>query len=325
MGKLRIDSIDFLKGLAIIGVITLHSFRNYGVFEVLVMQSVPVFLILMGLNGALSLDRCGFNVPDYIRTRFLRLGLPLIPVFFVILALALLFNQPLYMLGAESLSPALILLGQMPINGPGNYFIGLIIQATILIPILWWLSKKDVRLMLGISFAVSLGYEIAYYFYLPHDSFIYELLIFRWLFAIAIGIALVDAVLTKKISFTWLAGISVSTGLVLFFGYSHLAVLPFGYSLINACTYLFPAGIIVAVIFAGVSWKPIDLLGKASYHIFLIQMIFFIGLSLGYLMNLGIIIAVGMAFYFVDSRVQIMLKNRSAEIKKIDNSNPSRL
>jgi hypothetical protein len=101
---MHIDSIDFLKGLAIIGVITLHSFRDYGIFEILVLQAVPIFIILMGLNGALSLKCSGFNVQNYVRKKAMRLILPLIPVFFIVISFAFLFHQPIYTLGSDSLS-----------------------------------------------------------------------------------------------------------------------------------------------------------------------------------------------------------------------------
>ena len=301
---MHIDSIDFLKGLAIIGVITLHSFTSYGIFEILVLQSVPIFIILMGLNGALSLNRTGFILKDYLEKKCMRIILPLIPVFFITLFIAFNLNTKI------KISP-LFILGQMPIYGPGNYFIGLILQSLVAIPILWWLSKKDTRLMLIISFGISFISEILYYYYsFPPNDYLYELLIFRWLFAFAIGIALVDTIVSKKISFVLKLGISISTALVLFLGITHIKFLTYpGYSLGNVFTFLFPAGIIIGVIFLGISWKPIDLFGKASYHIFLTQMVYFIIFHQGYILNLVISIGLGILFYFSDLKFQSLIKS----------------
>lgn len=299
----RIKSIDFLKGLAIIGVITLHSFVNYGPFEVVLRQSVPIFLILIGLNGAMSLDRSGFDIREYFKSRVSRLVLPLIPVLLITTALAVYFSWPFFTRCYQYPS-YFLLLGQMPVYGPGNYFVGVILQAVLILPLLWWTSKKDMRLILAGSFGVSLIYSILYQYYLPHNPYLNELVIFGWLFALAIGIALVDIISSKTVSFPWQAGISVSTGLAIFLAFLHPEYMNSIFNLEGSLTFLFTAGIVIAVILAGISWSPIDLLGKASYHIFLAQMVYFIIFNLGYLPNLTITISAGLLFYFAGNELK---------------------
>jgi len=306
---MRINSIDFLKGLAILAVIALHSFTEYGPFKLLLLQSVPIFIILMGFNWTMSLNRSGFEVKDYIMKKTMRFILPLIPIFFITLAILLWFDPPTNIITFANggLSYLLFFLGQMPVYGPGNYYIGVLLQALIAIPILWWFSKKDMRLMLMSAFGVSAVSEISYFLHIfPQDNYIYELLIFRWVFAIALGIVLVDIV-NQRIIPLWLkVGIILSSAIILTqatFGVMFMTAY-FGY--LNVLTYSFAAGLILGVIFLNLSWKPINLLGQASYHIFLSQMVWFILFNFGYLLNLIICVCSGVTFYYFNKKIANM-------------------
>jgi hypothetical protein len=292
----RIESIDFLKGLAIIAVIILHSFTSYGMFDIILFQAVPVFLILLGINGAMSLDKHGFVIGDYMRTKLYRFILSLVPVGIVVTSIALLYNLTFW--DKYGGSPLWVLLGQMPVTGPGNYFIALIIQSIVVIPILWWIAKKNPNVMIVGSFVISTGFELINFLY-PVDANLYQLSIFRWIFAIAIGVAVVNPIITKNLSINWVVGIYASSVITIFLWLSQT---PYVYALQSVFTYLFACGIIIAVVFIGVSWKPINVIGKLSYHIFLVQMTFFILFNFGVIINLSIIVTMGVLFYFIDSK-----------------------
>jgi len=304
----HIKSIDFLKGMAILGVLTMHSCvshacLNYGTpVEILLLQSVPIFLILMGIVGAISLNEKGLNLKPYITKKATRFILPLIPVFFITLYIGLAGYKPI-------VKSPMMLLGQMPVVGPGNYYITLVLASIVTIPLLWYISKKSMGLMLAGSFGISILFELI--FPNGYSAFLY---IFKFQFAFAIGIYLADCIFKKKIPLLLDLGIFLSTSLVVYLGITGTQLFNYELTYFNALTFLFAAGLILSIIFLNISWAPIDFLGNASYHIFLTQMIFFILFNFGYIINLFVTISVGILFYWSDNKLQMNI-NRNGWLK----------
>lgn len=202
-----------------------------------------------------------------------------------------------------------MLLGQMPVVGPGNYYITLVLASIVTIPLLWYISKKSMGLMLAGSFGISILFELI--FPNGYSAFLY---IFKFLFAFAIGIYLADCITKKKIPLLLDLGIFLSTSLVVYLGITGTQLFNYELTYFNALTFLFAAGLILSIIFLNISWAPIDFLGNASYHIFLTQMIFFILFNFGYIINLFVTISIGILFYWSDNKLQMII-NRNGWLK----------
>ena len=211
--KIRI--IDVLKGLAILGVITIHiqgvTDVSLGFFDLVLQLSVPIFMAVMGFNYAISWERNN-NLKQYFLRRIKRL----LPPFFVALAvstiLGILLNIPLKF-GERQL------VGYFFIEGSGNYFIPVIFQFVLFFPILYFIFKRSwvaaLLLFAGLQFLLPIP--------LVNITLQYNLI--RFLPFVFIGL-----LLSKKAD--WIR--------------RH----DFGF-------------------------KPLEVYGKYSYHLFLAQVVFF--------------------------------------------------
>lgn len=286
------SSIDFLKGLAILGVITMHStsYHIYGpLIEVILMQSVPTFLILMGTVGAMSLNEKGFGWQTYFPKRIRRLVVPLIPIFFVTTLISIVFGKQMY-LGWGNL------IGELPLSGPGAYFVALALASIVIIPALWRIARKSsMATMLVGSFLISLNLEL-----FPQPGFL--AMIFRNLFFFAIGIYLATVVAKREVPKILISGIVIS--IILVFGFTQYQVFDIETLYGNCLTALFTCGVILVVVFRNLSWKPIGLLGKASWHLFLTQMVVLLVFNRGLILNLIVILPIGLGFYYLDAILQ---------------------
>lgn len=85
--------IDLIKALAIVSVLIIHSIPNYysrlpiSIFTI--EQAVPVFLLIMGLNGTMSFKRRSYiNLKqmyglEYFKHRLMRFLIPFLIIFYV--------------------------------------------------------------------------------------------------------------------------------------------------------------------------------------------------------------------------------------------------
>ena len=133
------QQIDILKALAIISVVILHTIPEeylYSTFAVFhIWQAVPVFMIIMGVNLAMSFKRREYHKLnemyslDYLLRRFERIVYPFI-LFFVLTFIFGIIKT--IMIGENRIYlGALSLIGFLPVTGPGNYFITLLFQLLI--------------------------------------------------------------------------------------------------------------------------------------------------------------------------------------------------
>jgi len=296
----HIRSIDFLKGLAILGVIVMHS-TSYHTFpkpvEILLLQSVPIFLILMGTVGAMSLNANGFDWRIYFPKRIRRLVVPLIPVFFATILIAYIYGKQMY-LGWVNL------VGEMPVAGPGSYFVTLALSGIVIIPLLWIVSRKiSMAFMLATCFFVSLNIEL-----FPTPGLFPMIL--RNIFFFALGVYLSEVVVTREVPRLLTVGVLASILIMIIFTQYPVFDIETLYG--NCLTAFFVAGIIITVISLEWSWKPIDILGQASWHIFLTQLVVLIVFNYNVLINLLLIIPIGLGFYYLDSG-EIPFLNKSVE------------
>ena len=321
-GYSRSAAVDLIKALAILSVICLHSLSTATLDATAatfyIWQAVPVFVVLLGINGAASLRRRGGStlrelyLRDYLAPRFDRVYIPFLLAFagtVLVVGLVRVAHYSFYGLIGDLLS------GQLPIDGPGNYFITLLFQAVLLLPLLYWGMRRRPLPVLLLCLAITVGYEaLALHVGLAstHPLF-YEACVARYLLLMAVGCALADVSAKHLLRAWWLW-----CGALLGAAYLALDLADPGAVEVGAfsATALYPA-LLVVLGMRGLQWVSGPAMhvgvevGRASYHTFLVQIVWFgLGVwsidSLPALAgNLAVTIAAGVAFYELMSRAPL--------------------
>ena len=191
------QQIDVAKGLAIISVILLHSlelrFRQstYATFHI--GQAVPVFMILMGLNQGLVTLRRPLAFADlytrlYFSRRVDRLLVPLLLIYAASFLAGLLW---LWLTDQNKLDLNFYsLIGLLPVSGPGNYFVTLVLQSILLLPLIGYCFQRRpvatvVLLVVAEVLFLLLGNHIRFF---DHNNYLYSAALPRYFSAIALGL-----------------------------------------------------------------------------------------------------------------------------------------
>jgi len=280
------DEIDFIKAIAIISVILLHTIPSDKLLLILapfhIWHAVPVFIMIAGINSTLSINRRGeFNFySEYSFNRITKYIQRLLLSYSIIWS----FEIVVLIIQNNASFPKLISSYIMGGFGPGSYFTPLFVQHLILFPLIIFIKnslqnkfKINDRLILFLFFSFSIFLEY-FCIYLDVSSDLYRLLYVRYLFSAILGHYLVCNILDKKILvfgslFSFFYILVVSYFKVRFsviypaWGFQHAPA--FFYTiLIIYFLWLFYSRLQKM----GPSFLPI---GKASYHIFLCQMMWF--------------------------------------------------
>ena len=343
--------IDLIKGLAIISVILLHTFprpmlvQTYSQFHI--WQAVPIFFILMGITSGISFSRREytrikqFYSRDYFLRRFERLIVPFLIVFLISLVWGIYHNK--FYIGWLSL------IGRLPVPGPGNYFVSILLQYIFIFPLIYILYKKSPKLMLITLFSIDTLFQLVAPYLSIFDSvpYLYSACIFRYFSAIALGLYISEDLLTsghieilsKKNRFI-LIGIPISIVYLLMARFTRQPFFLFSDALAfqNVISFFYPLLLVVVMlrIFPDKTdnalLNSLATIGKASYHIFLIQILFFafclsfvrfvnwvnlwiIG-PLAILANVISVIILGLIFYFFDFKWNVKKKKASLKYRR---------
>lgn len=204
--------------------------------------------------------------------------------------------------------------------GPGDYYTPMIIQLILLFPLLYYFIRKYQYKGLIISFISCFVFElIQYVFHIPNS--IYRLLVFRHLLPICFGIYLslglyqrnkVLNMLSLLIGFIYILAVNYHDMIPSFFNRS--------WSDVNFMSCLFYLPIIAFILSKQITFKPLEQIGKASYHIYLIQMLYYNFVKKSILikflknqflwctLSLLICVLIGFAFYKTENRLLKKLK-----------------
>jgi hypothetical protein len=230
---------------------------------------------------------------EYFEMRFMRIVFPVIIIAVFSVVLGLLFKHNLYF-------GILTFIGRIPFegfgNGWGNYFVSILIEFIIIFPFLYVLYLKSPKMMLIVTFILNLIFELfSYHSTIFYDnSYVYKASIFRYLFVMALGLWVMDKVddSTKLLQFLLkykfvLIGFILSVTYLLsnaFYKWIFPYFLP-SWQPQNIFSAFYP--LILCVI--GIIYLPklssnkimnfIAYIGKASYHIFLMQIIYFTAIT----------------------------------------------
>ena len=210
MAHTRYPQIDIMKGLAILGVLFTHAamapLTSKPLTDFYALQAMPVFIVLMGLNLAMSLRRqAQADSSSHYWRRLQRLAVPFAVVFAVSSAIA---AYRWFAFGARPKVGPLTLLGYLPFGGAGNYFILILAVFTLVGPALWAAYRRWPRASMAAMLAADLSIELVYGALTPHVAHfsVYGVNPMRLLAAFAIGLWLADGWGLTERRNRWLLG-----------------------------------------------------------------------------------------------------------------------
>jgi peptidoglycan/LPS O-acetylase OafA/YrhL len=285
----HILQIDLLKALAIVSVIIMHTFPVEMLLAVgapyTLWHAVPLFILIAGYTGAYGFRRRNAaSIRECYDTglifrRYSRLLTPYL--LYWILEIILLFFVIRVPLDAWSLLVNLVSGGA----GWGSYFIPIILESVLVVPLLYFTALRDPDLMVGIAFCLDIVFEA--FVVLSGSTALSSFIYFRYLFAGALGVWLVLS--TRRRSAAIVVGGIASLVYLTLVGYT--ALVPPGsvfYQYDGALQ--FPAFMWTLVLaMTGLAYLPkarttrisrwLAAIGKASWHIFMVQMLYFLFLA----------------------------------------------
>ncbi|MBP5417811.1 MAG: acyltransferase [Clostridiales bacterium] len=320
----RNHTIDILKGIAIILVLITHyewtaGQRRFVLFPYLINMAIPIFMIITGYVYSASQERsCGSSIEKAyslkrIFRRIVRYTLP-----FLVIVIWELLDPKI------SLSYAPLDVMRWCIDGTvgkGSYYFPVMLQMIFLFPLVYFIIDRKGPKGLWYCLIFNAIYEIlAWAYFIGDDT--YRLISFRYIFLIASGVyAFKGYKLKLPVGFTMsIAGSSFIT-ILTYYGYETRIF----HSAWASTSFLSSMLIIPLMIWVlqnvRISFKPLEILGQASYHIFLVQMVYYLGyyellgkkisstaghLALGCVICLGI----GTAFYFAEKPLQNWIQGK---------------
>jgi len=275
------EEIDFIKSIAILSVIVLHSLstniklRIFAPFHI--WHAVPIFMVVAGINSSLLLlDKDYEAFKEYslekIKKKFIRIVIPFIIILACELLLIYFFKGPM----EESIFYFIISGGY----GAGSYFVPIFIQHILIFPlVLIFLRKTPISYFNKIVFLFLVSILLEKICMIAGISEeVYRLLYVRYFFASVLGAVLVIC----KPKFFHLILFSCISFLYIFYTSYYEYELPIIYPawiFQHAPAYFWTLMIILLLWFL---YPKLSLLsnslmkiGKYSYHIFLVQMVYF--------------------------------------------------
>ena len=316
MGK-RYQSIDFLKGLCILTVIVIHyawsdEERLNLLFPFWINMGVPIFMIISGFVYAKSYQRHNITIHNVfnwenVLNKLIRYTLPFL--FAVLLEEILLAKIGVINIGLKQFVYTFLSGG----IGPGSYYYPVMIQFIFFFPVVYFIVRKYNFKGVVICGGINLAYEIMKSAYGMNEE-CYRLLLFRYTLLIAFGVFLAFGKYKKSIGIS-LAAIVVGIVYIFlfeYFGFTPVITTYWTHTSLFAVLFIMP---IAAVLLLNdkIKCKPIELLGKASYNIFLVQMLYYNVASIIYgaienrvlqlLLNIVICVSVGFLFYLVETPI----------------------
>ena len=316
--KQRIEFLDYLKAVCVIMVIITHygwEDKTSPFFTMLINMAVPVFMIVSGYNFAMSnrkkadgnLEKMyGWNM---MKPKLIRFLLP----FFAICLLEIL------LLAAQDKNIPLFRIFVLGAYGPGSYYVPIMLQLLVIFPLIYVMIAYNAKLGLAVAALANLAFEVCVIVF-DMDKYYYRLSIGRYLLLIAFGCYLYlhpeQRVKPYQMWMMFLAGLAY---LIAVFGFDKDFEL-FGYwktTAMPVAFYIFPIVILLFRKFyhctiPGFAGRLLTQIGKASYHIFLIQMVYYHFELGGAIMqtawyiavpfNILVTVPLGLGFYELDNQ-----------------------
>ncbi len=278
--KKRNHFVDISKGLAIIMVTVTHyswesAERLQFYFPYWISMAVPIFMIVTGVMSSASFERKGVGTlqeayaPRLLVQKKIRYTMPFLCMFLAEVVLKLAQGQ-VY-------SPVqlckLFITGGIGVHG--TYYYPVLMQLVFLIPIIWYIVKKW-KWGIGACFLLNLILEY-WKNVIGMEKDEYRLMAFRYIFAIAMG-CFIHIYKDKKMTWAWILMWLVGVSYIWKVNYTDYKP-----EILNRWTntsmmtifYMAPIFVLGMRKLANIKCKWLENIGKASYHIFLFQIIYY--------------------------------------------------
>ena len=326
----RVHTVDLLKGIGIILVLVTHfswttDERKIIVFPFFIDMAVPLFMIVLGYTYSMSFEK--HKVDSFgkaysrknLLNKLLRYSVP-----FAIMVVWEMIDPHVYLSAAPPPIIAVVRWILRGMVGHGSYYYPVLIQLVFIFPVIYFIVSTQPNRGLVICFFINFIYELLKWAYdIPEES--YRLIALRYIFVVAVGVYAYH-VRTLKYG----CGIFVSSlGALFIVGVKYL-----GYKT-SIITYWTGTSFIASLWVAPFAFyflqskklhlKPLELLGKASYHIFLTQIVYYVGYcellekkfaSRGLHLVFGVFtcVFIGLGFYYLDRRLLSGLYRKAESI-----------
>ena len=327
--------LDFVKLVAIALVITNHIEwtsvnRHSFLFPFLIDMAVPVFLIISAYLRAKKTDNIGVwknYTPQNLLTSFLGIFIPYViaAVSEIIIAERKYRLYDIFPAYRGSFSSALKWFAT-GLSGPGSYYILILLQLIILFPLIYLLFKKNKNSGLALCAVINVLYDAGVYCF-DVDPGIYKFLIFRYILVIGFGIYLAKTDFSRKDDIT--AAVMFTLGAL--YVAVNMYIYPFPLfqswksSSMLAAPYAYGIMYFLMKYLRNIKYRKIYVFGKATLHIYFVQMAYFAFNYQNFIRNkfgihqstrwnlintvLSVIFcfAAGLLFYMIETRIRKLL------------------
>ena len=276
-------------------------------------MAVPILMVITGYLYAITYEKKRFDIKKAyfwreIAAKLLRYIIPVIPI--VLAELVFSF------LGIKTLTLKIIMAAEI---GPGGYYIPVMIQIVFLLPALCALMKRNPFIALSLGFVGNVGYEILKTA-LGMSGTIYRIIAIRYLFVLLYGCFIYYGLSSHnlKTKKKWvpliLSGIIGALYIFLFCYHDTKPVITSLWTTTSVFAVLYIVPMMALALRPNkIKMKILEMLGKASYNIFLIQMIYYCifaeyiykfvsGSSLRLIISIALCTFVGVAYYYIENR-----------------------
>lgn len=312
-------NVDIIKAFSIISVLIIHTFdlqtKSSMFYAYHILQAVPLFLLVSAsLYATGTLNKKIDLSMEYNRSvlfkKLKRILMPYIPIIiFQVIVLSIMRKKQ------SILSIVLsVLSGGW---GPGGYYIPLMIQVIFLLPVLRIMVEKYNSKVLYLTFVFNMLYELLAYYDIVYSE-IYRLLVFRYVFLLVLGIFFVKN--HVKATRFWIV-LAVSSCIYItaieYFNLPSFANI--GWRSQNIYAFFYPFLLFVFVMNSRIKTSRlvesvIKNIAQASFHIYLVQMVYFwiaptvlrgVNICIYLVISILITVLVGWMFYKIDRYLKL--------------------
>lgn len=332
----HIDLIDLLKGFAILSVIWLHSSFSAEVSKAVLAPflfnlAVPIFMIVSGFTYSFSLSKYD-NSKSVLKSYYsfnnlYKKLIRILPCYFIIFIIEII-TEPMEFTGMKSITDFFYYLFTGGYVFPGSYYIPVLIQLILIFPLIKILYNKFKAISFIPVAVFQLIYEVAIY-YTNFPKQFSRLLIIRYLVLILGGIFIFDKYKEKQIKNKWIYIICAILGAAYIITVGYFDFTPkilftdWATTAMPTALYLVPVILLLLFKFGEKEVKPIfTILGKASYHIFLMQILYF-GIvihrinitkpSVNFIIAALFSVSLGLTMYFAENQITKIIKNKRSK------------
>ncbi|MCR4798017.1 MAG: acyltransferase [Lachnospiraceae bacterium] len=318
----RSAKLDIIKAVAIIFVVIRHfgwghENRLMLLFPYWINTAVPVFMIISGYVYSLSYQRKQVSsLNDAYRfdlwvEKIIRFTVPFFLIYLLEIPMVLFIHQKSFVRWMSHFFAG----GY----GPGSYYFPVMIQFVFVFPFIYYLIKKFDFTGVFICGLINFFYEILQYVF-QMSEYEYRLLIFRYILLIACGCYFA---IGKRVIKKWVGICALITGALWIYETQFLDRIPYFSDEDWTDTNMIAALWTIPIMWILLKSPRLDKLhnrlleamGRASYDIFLVQMVYYgymgdtinryIGkwLILGAAFNLVLCTALGLLFYRIEDPI----------------------